>query len=375
MKINPTHIHWRNDENYFFINPIEKENINHYNNDIFKQLAGHLFIYTSGTKSKKCVALSKKAFLHCAASVNHHLQAQKEDKWLISLPLFHVGGLSILARSFLSKSSYFIMKNRWSPKNFLSHLKEHQTTLTSLVPTQVYDLVLHKIKAPDFLRAIVVGGGTLHKNLYDSARALHWPLLPSYGMTEVSSQIATANINSLKYKEYPPLEVLKHCQIKIYSKDKIAVKSPALLTGWWTTKKPNTLEKPFQQGWFITEDKGQLEGAVLKVFGRDDMCKINGESVSLYELENLLINILIDQNCSSNYQLLHAPHPRTGSQIILATSENNLELLQHIRKEFNIRVRPFEKIQNCYVVPALPKGYLSKIQVLNLKKYLKFNIS
>ena len=373
MKINPTHIHWTNDENYFFVNPIE--NINHDSYGLCRQLKGHLFIYTSGTKFKKCVALSKKAFLHSAKFVNLHLQAQKEDKWLISLPLFHVGGLSILARSFLSQSSYFIMKNRWSPQNFLSHLKEYQITLTSLVPAQVYDLVSHKIKAPHFLKAIVVGGGVLHKNLYHSARILNWPLLPSYGMTETSSQIATANIHSLKHQDYPPLEVLKHCQIKIHSGGKIAVKSPALLTGWWTSKTPNKIEKPFQQGWFITEDKGQLEDIFLKVFGRDDMCKINGENVSLYELENILIKILIEQKLSSHYQLLHTSHPRAGSQIILATSENNLKLLKHIRTEFNRQVRPFERIQNSYVVPSLPKGNLSKIQILSLKKYLRFNNS
>lgn len=372
MKINPTNINWTNDENYFFINPIENTN---YNLDTFKQLKSHLFIHTSGTKLKKCIALSKKAFLHSAESVNNHLQVQKEDKWLISLPLFHVGGLSILARSFLSQSSYFIMRDRWSPKNFLSHLKKHQVTLTSLVPTQIYDLVSHNIKAPDYLRAIVVGGGALHKNLYNSARALHWPLLPSYGMTEASSQIATANIHSLTQNNYPHMEILKHCQIKIFPEDKIAIKSSALLTGWLSAEKPNTIERPFHEGWFITEDKGRLEGSVLKVFGRDYMCKINGESVSLYELENILLKILIDQKCSSNYQLLHAPHPRTGSQIILVSSENNIELLSRIRKAFNIQVRPFEKIQNCYLVPVLPKGHLSKIQILNLKKYLGFNIS
>jgi len=371
MKINPIQINWMNDENYFFVNPMESTG--YHDSNIFKKFTGHLFIHTSGTKSKKCVALSKKAFLHSAESVNHHLQVQKEDKWLISLPLFHVGGLSILARSFLSQSSYFIMKGRWSPHNFLAHLKEHRVTFTSLVPTQIYDLVSHKIKAPDLLKAIVVGGGALHKNLYNSSRALNWPLLPSYGMTEVSSQIATANIHSLKQKNYPSLEILKHCQIKIFPGNKVAIKSPALLTGWLTSNKPDTMEIPLHRGWFITEDKGHLKNSTLTVFGRDDMCKINGENVSLYELENILIKILIDQKCPPNYQLLHAPHPRTGSQIILVTAENNVDLLENIRKEFNVQVRPFEKIQNCYLVPHLPKGHLSKIQISNLKKYLGFN--
>lgn len=375
MKINPTDIQWNNDKNYFFINPIEKENIKNYNHKSLKKLTGHLFIHTSGTKYKKCVALSKKSFLHSAESVNDHLQVQKEDKWLISLPLFHVGGLSILARSFLSQSPCFIMKGKWSIKAFLSNVKEHQITLTSLVPAQLYDLVLHKAKAPDSLRVVIVGGGMLHKSLYDSAQKLNWPVLPSYGMTETASQIATAHISSLKEKGYPLLKVLKHCQIKICSNRAIAVKSPALFTGWWTVEHPDTLEKPFHNGWFITEDKGKLEGTMLKIFGRDYMCKINGENVSLYELEDILTKILIDQKIHLNYQLLYASHPRAENQIILTTSEQDLKLLDFIRNEFNSKVRPFEKIQNCYLVPNLPKGNLSKIQVSHLKKYLGFDNS
>ena len=140
-------------------------------------------------------------------------------------------------------------------------------------------------------------------------------------------------------------------------------------------KTPNKMERPFHQGWFISEDKGKLKDLHLTVFGRDCMCKINGENVSLYELENTLMKILIDRKCPLNYQLLHAPHPRTGSQIILASSDSDLLLLELIQKEFNTQVQPFEKIQNCYLVPSLPKGRLSKIQISNLKRYLGFDIS
>ena len=75
------------------------------------------------------------------------------------MPTFHVAGLSILARSYLSGGACFSYGKKWNAEDFLLFLKEHKITLSSLVPAQVYDLVKAQIKAPSHLRAVVVGGG------------------------------------------------------------------------------------------------------------------------------------------------------------------------------------------------------------------------
>ena len=95
----------------------------------------------------------------------------------------------------------------------------------------MYDLVFHHIKAPPCLRAVVVGGDVLHEHLYKSARKLKWPLLPSYGLTELCSQTATAELCSLELNQYPSLRILDHCKVQI-REGRIAVQSNSLLTGW-----------------------------------------------------------------------------------------------------------------------------------------------
>ena len=42
----------------------------------------------------------------------------------------------------------------------------------------------------------MTGGGALDPSLYKQARDLGWPLLPSYGLTECGSQVATASLSS-----------------------------------------------------------------------------------------------------------------------------------------------------------------------------------
>src|SRR5947209_7140162 len=99
-------------------------------------LRRHVFVATSGTTGDvKLVALSKDAILASAAAVNVRLGAGRDDVWCCVLPTFHVGGLGIHARAYLSGARVVTM--RWDPQAFV----RAGSTLASLVPAQVHDLV------------------------------------------------------------------------------------------------------------------------------------------------------------------------------------------------------------------------------------------
>jgi len=200
LLINNIQIDWQSEQSHYFFNP------QHPRADDFKKIAlkapvlkSHIYLYTSGG-SKICL-LSKKALLHSARLANQNLQAGSKDKWLISLPFYHVGGISILARAFLSGSSYSIQDGGWNPMSFKNHIEREKITLSSLVPTQVYDLLQEGLKAPSSLRALLVGGDFLPPSFYQKSRNLGWPLLPCYGATETSSHIAAAELSFLKEKK------------------------------------------------------------------------------------------------------------------------------------------------------------------------------
>ena len=166
-----------------------------------ENLTSHVFVLTSGSTAAseadfKWVALSKQAILASAKGSNEFLDSNRTDVWFHTLPSFHVGGLGIYARAELSgaKISFPIYEN-WDPEAFTQQIEAVKATLTSLVPTQVFDLVSRNLQGPPTLRAIIVGGGALSDGLYQQAKALNWPVLPSYGLSETASQAATANIN------------------------------------------------------------------------------------------------------------------------------------------------------------------------------------
>ena len=373
MKINPQKIDWKSDDSYFFTNPKKtfKFDLSLLKNS---DLKGHLFFMSSGTQHLKCVSLSKKAFLTSAKAVNEHLKATDQDTWQLSLPLFHVGGCSILARSFLSQSTYFIWEKKWNPQLFVKEISKNQATLTSLVPTQVYDLVLNCISAPPSLRAVVVGGDFLSPSLYQRARNLKWPLLPSYGSTELCSQIATASLGSLNQNSFPLLKVLSHCQVQLNKEGRIRVQSTSLFTkAFFIDFKTGQIQKKISaQGFWQSEDKGEIKNSFLKIQGRQQSVKVRGEKVSLYELQDVLTEIVMDAKSRKLFQIRAHSHPRWGHQIDLVSTEKDFNLLLEIRNQFNRKIGKNEHIQNCYYILDFPKTALFKTQTKKLQKQLGF---
>ena len=213
-------IAWENAESYVFANPShpkeDQVRFQHILRAAAERYPGHIWLSTSGSSAPKWVGLSKEALLASAAAVNAHLQSSHTDLWVNPLPHFHVGGLGILARSYLSGAACHDYKidhpGKWCATDFYRYLEEKQCTLTSLVPAQLQDLVQRGWKAPPLLRGVIIGGGATLPELFERAAALEWPILPSYGMTECASQIATAPLGCWKEKQFPSLPLLSHVQ-------------------------------------------------------------------------------------------------------------------------------------------------------------------
>jgi len=254
----------------------------------FPDLPDHLWLATSGTGGKlKVIALSRSALETSARAVNTHLAATASDVWINPLPLFHVGGLGILVRAALAGAGC-AHPAAWDAAAFVREVSNVGATLSSLVPTQVHDLVANGLRAPASLRAVVVGGGALDEPLRQSASALGWPLLRSYGLTEAASQVATA---ALERPDFPWLPLLDHVEAQEPGDGLLLLRGPSLLTGWMVFQPDGTAhwEDPKIDGWLATADRVELRGRALRVLGRaDDLVKIRGELLDLAALERAL---------------------------------------------------------------------------------------
>jgi O-succinylbenzoic acid--CoA ligase len=255
----------------------------------FPDLEDHVWVATSGTGGKlKLVALSRDALEASARAVNRHLASDENDLWINPLPLFHVGGLGMLLRAHLSGARHMTFGQPWNAVDFTSIAAASHATLSALVPAQVHDLVRARCRAPRALRAVIVGGGALTDDLYAEALALGWPLLPSYGLTEAASQVATARPGEPR-SEWLPL--LEHIEARADEQGALELRGASLLTGWtiFDAGGGSVWEDPRREGWYRTSDRAELRGRELSVLGRlDDLVKIRGELVDLAALERAL---------------------------------------------------------------------------------------
>jgi o-succinylbenzoate---CoA ligase len=337
------HIDWQSDESHLLLNPRMPDEELRMLQSFVTELPAHLWLATSGTTGAlKLAALSKKAMLASAAAVNRHLQAGARDVWCCVLPTFHVGGLGIHARAFLSGAR--VITAEWDPQQFA---KQQEMTLSSLVPAQVRDLIDLHLRAPQQLRAIVVGGGALELTLYDQARELGWPVLPSYGMTETCSQVATAMLAS------PELVLLDHVEARTEEDGRLAFRGESLLTGYGYAS--GFIDPKSSDGWFTTEDLGTLESGVLKVEGRrGDFIKVGGESVDLTRLDAILTAVAGPQAA-----VIAVPDARLGHVIHLAITD--AIDAGTVKAAFDARVHPFERARGVHLVPEIPRSPLGKL--------------
>jgi acyl-CoA synthetase (AMP-forming)/AMP-acid ligase II len=107
-------------------------------------------------------------------------------------------------------------------------------------------------------------------------------------------------------------------------------------------------------GWFITEDLGEVEGRVVGVRGRaGELVKIGGESVDLKRLDRIAEEV--GRACGGDAGVLAVADERLGRVIHLAVTADGIAEL------FDARVLPFERARVVHRVATIPRSPLGKI--------------
>jgi o-succinylbenzoate---CoA ligase len=233
-----------------------------------------VILHTSGTTAApKPVELTYANFRASAAAAQQNLPIGPDDRWLCVMPLFHVGGLSILTRTALYGASA-IVHERFDAAAVRESLESGEATVVSLVATMLRRLRDAGLSRAPSLRAALIGGGPVPRDLLEWGREAGLPLLETYGLTETCSQIATAAPGSQAARPLPGVEV------EIASDGEILVRGPMVSRGAVS-----------DDGWLHTGDRGRLDdGGFLHVEGRiKDTIVSGGENVAAAEVEEALV--------------------------------------------------------------------------------------
>lgn len=324
---------------------------------------------TSGsTGAPKLVVHTEESLIAAAVASEQNLGwAVNGDRWYLNLPLAHVGGLALLIRCIRARQTIVVGAARSSePEHVLSELARGQVSLASFVPTQIARLLREEKSAERLsLRAVLVGGAPISETLRRRARELGWPLLTTYGLTEMSSQVATES-PSLLYRDEddsrlpPPGSVgqpLPGVSVRVQGDGTLQVGGPMALRTYLGQGSPLDAE-----GYFTTSDLGSLSpDGTLTVLGRkDNMLITGGENVSPEIVEAALLEVPGVRDCCVS----GAPDPEWGERVVATLVVEEPEPSDSVlRGALEAKLPHFaipKEFRRVSALPLLPNGKLDR---------------
>lgn len=338
-----------------------------------------LIMFTSGSSgNSKGVILTFNNLIQSARIGNKVLNQNEKDRWLASLPFYHIGGFSIFIRAYLSGASVIIPKSL-STNEIISAVKKFKPTLASFVSTQLKRLIEKNVKPNKELKNILIGGGFTSEELSIKAVKKGWRITKVYGSTEVSSFVSAIIYTDIPDKPGSSGKALYPNKIKIVNENieylpadfagEIIVNSPALMKGYY--KDPEATSAKIKNKFFYTGDIGCLdnEGYLFVEARRDDLIISGGENIIPKEVESAVLK----HPYIKDALVLGIKNEEWGQEVSAVISlKKNKKVNRAELKEFLKDKLPGYKIpRKIFFIDKIPKTSLGKVRKEKLLKLFK----
>lgn len=301
-------------------------------------------MFTSGTSGKpKGAVLTRNNFWYSAMASAYRLGVVPNDRWLCAMPLYHVGGLSIVMRSCLYGTA-IDLRPKFAADEVSDALSSQPITLVSLVPTMLQRLLDHN-PAPNWphLRLCLLGGAATSGELLARAQAARVACATSYGLTEATSQVATTLPADAARKPASVGKPLLFTEVRVINEagdtqstgeyGEIIVRGPTVMRGYLgADDSAANAAKSLRNGWFHTGDIGYLdhEADLHLVQRRSDLIVSGGENVYPAEVEA----VLRKHAAVAEAVVVGVPSVEWGQQVtaLIALAPSHFECDEHALK-------------------------------------------
>jgi long-chain acyl-CoA synthetase len=249
---------------------------------------------------------------------------------LLSLPLFHVGGLQQVITSMVTGGSLVFTEGRFRPEQVVALIEREDVKIWSAVPTMV-NRVMDYLNAGNYgpikgLRTLGLGGSPVSEEV--RTRACEWfpnavrGLAVTYGLSEACGVIATGAGDEVRSRPHSVGRPLVTSSVRIAEPDEsgageILIRSPSVMLGYWARSEegrsrwdpgPITDDR-----WLQTGDIGKLDAdGFLYITDRAKEIVIRGgENVATPHVEETLsFHPAIEE-----IAVVGLPHPTLGEEL------------------------------------------------------------
>lgn len=225
-----------------------------------------LLLGTSGSTGVPKIAILSASSLF--ANALHSIPLIPSDRWLLSLPLYHVSGIGIVLRCILARAGIVL------------HKTHPEITHLSFVPTQLYR------ESPVYqnLKCVLLGGAPIP--FFSSPLPIHI----TYGLTEMGSMVLSRPKPPILHNQWHLGFPLHGREIRLAEDGEIWVRGLTRFNGYLENNICTPIPK---DAWFATKDIGSFDPQEgFAILGRKDFQFIcGGENIQPEEIEQHILKI------------------------------------------------------------------------------------
>lgn len=330
-------------------------------------------IYTSGTTgASKGAVLTQGNFAANGAALAREWRFSEEDRYLATLPLFHVHGLANGVHCWLISGCHMRLTERFDHAKAAGWFEAYRPTVFFGVPAMFIRLLELPAEVArtigSRLRLAVSGSAPLPAEVHEKFRQLYGSvILERYGMTET-----LMNISNPYEGERRPGTVgwpLPHVSVRICDESGAAVadgtsgevwvKGTNVCAGYW--QRPEATAAAWTDGWFRTGDIGvrAADGYITLQGRRSDLIISGGFNIYPREIEELIL----EQPGVREATVVGVPDPVRGEVpvayvVVDAAGFDEAATVAYLRSQ----LASFKQPKAFVRVDALPRTALGKVQ-------------
>jgi O-succinylbenzoate-CoA ligase len=259
-------------------------------------------MYTSGTTGlPKGVMHSHSTVLWSMLTIAATADTHYADRYLISLPMFHVGALAPVLGSLYRGVTLVILK-AFDPKLSWELIGAEKITTTLMVPVMLqFMLAVYKPEEhdPSSLRWVMSGAAPVPVSLIKTYQEMGIEIHQVYGLTETCGPGCLIIGDDAVERAGSCGKAFFHTDVRVVNDDghdvapgetgEVVIKGPHVMVGYWN--RPEATAETIVDGWLHTGDVATMDsdGFVTIMDRVKDMLISGGENVYPAEIENVVL--------------------------------------------------------------------------------------
>ncbi|OHX50728.1 o-succinylbenzoate--CoA ligase [Cytobacillus oceanisediminis] len=272
------------------------------NENTINEEAPYIICYTSGTTGKpKGAVLTQSNMFWNAVNNKLSIDLTSEDRCIVLLPLFHIGGIGLFAFPSLFSGGTIVIPGKFEPEKALEMIEKHKVTIVMGVPT-IHQALLTSpsFKTADLssVRWFYNGGAPCPRELIDAYFDRGFLFGQGFGMTETSPTLFMLTKEDAPRKRGSIGKPVLFSEYKLIDSEgndaakgevgELAVRGPNIMKEYWN--RPDATKDSLKDGWLLTGDlaKTDDEGFLYIVGRKKEMIISGGENIYPLEVEQVI---------------------------------------------------------------------------------------